>query len=108
MDPQVSAQKVEHLDGEKPEGECEQFSSTTLDVGGMFLVSEDASMVELDSGATANSVCFRCLEHHNRLLERNGRPKVSTYPSSASFRFGGGSHGEVCHAADIPLGVAGN
>ena len=69
--------------------------STTLDVGGVFsgdhlsLVSVEDTVVVLGAGAAANSVYFRWLEHHSRLLERNGRL------------------GEVRHAADTPVGIAG-
>ena len=34
------------------------------------------------------------------------RQRVSTYPSSARFRFGDGCHGEVRHPADSPPGIA--
>ena len=32
---------------------------------------------------------------------------MSTYPADATFKFGDGRTGEVCHAADIAVGVAG-
>ena len=71
-----------------------QSFSTTSDAGGVFSVSAADSVVVLDTGATAN-------------LEK-GRRKVSTYTSSARFRFGGGRRGEVRRAADILVGIAGN
>ena len=71
------------------------------------MVSREDSVVVLDTGATANLVCFSWLAHHNRILERRGIPRVSTYPSKARFRFANGRLGDVRQAADIPLGVAG-
>ena len=79
-----------------------------MDAGGLFLVSEKGSVVVLDTGATANLVCFRCLDHHNRLAERHGFRRVSTYPQKARFRLGDGRVGNVRHAVDIPAGIAGN
>ena len=43
-----------------------------------------------------------------RISEQKGYRKVSTYTSSARFRFGEGSAGEVRHAADIPVVIAGS
>ena len=37
---------------------------------------------------------------------RKGLPAVSTFPAHATFEFGDGRTGVVCHAADIILGVA--
>ena len=65
-------------------------------------------MAALDSGATANLVCFRWPEHHNRLLERRGMQRVYVYQSKARFCFGDGRVGAVRRAADILVGVAGN
>ena len=59
METPVSAQKVGHLDSDETKGECEQSVSTTLDVGGLCLVSEEGSGAVLDSGAAADLVCFR-------------------------------------------------
>ena len=61
----------------------------------------------LDAGAPANLVCFQWLRRHNELLASRGSPAVSTYPARATFKFGDGRPGEVCHAADIAAGVAG-
>ena len=65
------------------------------------------SVVVLDTGATANLVCFRWLGHHNTLLEQQGLPRVPTYPAQARFKFGDGRTGDVCFAADITVGIAG-
>ena len=59
---------------------CEQPFATTVDAGDAFMVSQDESVVVLDTGATANLVCFRWLARHSRVLERHGIPWVSTYP----------------------------
>ena len=67
----------------------------------------DDSVVVLDTGATANLVCFRWLSHHNSLLEQQGLPRVLTYPAQARFKFGDGRTGNVCFAADITVGIAG-
>ena len=61
----------------------------------------------LDTGATANLVCFRWLRRHNAILQAKGSDPVTTYPAQATFRFGDGGTGEVSHAADIPVGAAG-
>ena len=65
-------------------------------------------MVVLDTGATANFARFSLLAHHNSILEKHGFPRVATYPSNAKFRRGDGRLGEVRHAADIPVRIAGN
>ena len=88
--------------------ECEQSFSTILDVGGFCLAPEKDSAVVLDTGPAANLVCFRWLGRHNRLLEKKGRQRLSTYPSSARFCFGDGRLGEVRHATDTSAGFAGN
>ena len=75
-----------------------------MGAGGAFVISQEYSVVVLDTGAAANLVCFRSLAHHNRILERRGIPRVTTYPSQARFRFGDGRLGEVRHAAAISVG----
>ena len=59
-------------------------------------------MAILDAGATANLVCRR-----EELLANKGLPAVTTHPAHATFKFGDGRTGEVRHAADITVGVAG-
>ena len=59
-----------------------------------------------DAGAAANLVCFRWLEHQNRLLEKMERRKASTYPSATGFRCGDGRLRDVRRAANIPVGIA--
>ena len=66
------------------------------------------SVVALDTGATANLVCFSWLAHHNSILEKHEFPKVTANPSEARFGFGDGRFREVCRAAEIPAWVAGN
>ena len=78
-----------------------------MEMGESFFASHEDSAVALDTGATANLVCSRWLAHYNRILERRGIPRMSTYPSKARFRFVDGRLGEVRQAADIPLGIAG-
>ena len=51
------------------------------------------SVAVLETRATANIVCFGRLGRHNRILERRGIPRVTTYPSKVKFRFGDGSLG---------------
>ena len=41
------------------------------------------------------------------MLVRRGFPAVSTYQARATFEFCDGRTGEVCHAADITVAVAG-
>ena len=57
---------------------CEQSFSTPMDTGGLFLASEEESVVALDVSATANLVCFRRLERCNRPLKRYGFQKAAT------------------------------
>ena len=69
------------------------------------MVSQEDSVVVLDTGAAANLVCSSWLAHRNSILKRHGIPKVATYRSHARFRFGYGRFGEVRHAADVPVGI---
>ena len=82
------------LDSVSPEtgtaGHCEQSFSTTLDTGCQLVCMQDDSVVILDTGATANLVCLRWLNHHNALLEQKGMSRVSPYPAQARFKFGDG------------------
>ena len=74
-------------------------------------MSHSESVVVLDTGATANLVCYKWLGDHNRFLERQELEKPVPYPSNARFKFGEGRIAEVQHAADIkglwPLGGMG-
>ena len=99
----VTAQNSGQLARDGEGGNCEESFSTTLDVGGLFVPAESDSVFGLDAGATANLVCFRYLERHDRILQRKGFPRVSSYPASARFKFGDGRLGEVLHA-----GIGGN
>ena len=92
---------------EETTSEHEPSISTTLDAGRLLLASGPESAAVSDTGAKANLACFRWLKHHNRISEREGNQKVPIYSSSARFRFGGGSPGDVRHAADIPEDIAG-
>ena len=65
-------------------------------------------MAALETGAAAKLVSFSWLAHRNRILERFGIPGVTANPPQARFRFGDGRLGEVRHAADVPVGIAGN
>ena len=47
------------------------------------------------------------LRSRDELLVSRGFPALSTYHANATFKFGDGGTGEVCHAADIAAGVAG-
>ena len=85
----------------------ERSFTTFLKVGRPVFYAQNESVVILDTGATANLVCFQWLRHHNELLAQRGLPKVAIYPAHALFKFGDGRTGEVCHAADITVGVAG-
>ena len=57
----VSAQKAEHVGSEETRDECEHSFPTTSDSGGLCLASDEDSAEELDTGATADLVCFRWL-----------------------------------------------
>ena len=77
-----------------------------MDLGDLFLVPREDSVVALNTSTAANIVRFSWLAYRNRILEGRGAPRVSTYHSKARFRFGDGRLGEVRHAADILVGVA--
>ena len=74
----------------------------------MSVAAGTGRVAVLDAGAAANLVCFRLLGHHNRILGRNGFPRVPTYPARVRFTFAYGRLGEVRHAADFPVGIATN
>ena len=86
-------QQEESAFGSETGSECEQSSVTTIDAGVALLASYMESVVALDTGSTANLVCFSWLAHHNSISEKHGLTKVSTYLSKARFRFGDGSLG---------------
>ena len=81
--------------------------TASLKVGCPIFYARDESAASLDSGATANLACFQWLRRPNELLASRGFPAASTYQAHATFKFGGGRTGEVCHAADTAVGVAG-
>ena len=103
----VAAQKADHLKGGEAGGECDQSFPTTLDTGGLFMVSKEDSVAVLDTGAAANLVCSRLLGHHDQLLGSHGLQWLSTYPSRVTFRFRDGRLGEVRHATDTSGGSLG-
>ena len=108
MELTVLPQEADSVGESETGSTCEQFFVTTVVAGDACMVSQEDSVVVLGAGATANLVCFGWLAHHNRDLDRRGIPRVTTYPSQARFRFGDGGLGEVRHAADTPVGIAGN
>ena len=108
MEPPISVRGADQRASEGGSGQCEQSFSTTKEIGGLLALAESDTVAVLDTGATPNLVCFNQLERHNRVLQRKGAPRVSTFPPSARFRFGDGRVGEVPHAADIPAGAAGS
>ena len=57
---------------------CEQSFSTTLGIGGLFVVAESDAVGVLETGASAGFVCFRWLGRLDRVLRREGSPSVST------------------------------
>ena len=85
----------------------EQSFTAPLKAGSPIFYAKDESSVISDTGAAANLVRFQRLRRHNELLAHRGLPAVSTYQAHATFKFGDGRTGEVCHAADIAVGVAG-
>ena len=78
-----------------------------MEAGGQFAAPSSESVVALGIGATANLVCRKWLENHNPFLDKRGLEKAVPYPSTARFKFGDGKIGEVQHAADIKVDVAG-
>ena len=97
-----------HLDRRRgPARKNERSFSSTLEVGGQFVCVHDDSVGELETGATANLVCFKWLGNHNSHLQKTGILQVRTYPTMARFRYGDGRNGEVRFAAEIKVGIAG-
>lgn len=86
----------------------EQSFAATLDVADCFLVSESIRAAVSDTGATANLARARWLEHRGRILQRKEYRRVTTYPASARFGFGGGRPGAGRRAADTPVRIAGS
>ena len=106
-DPPVPALKVERLERDEAPGASEQPFSTSMDMGHLFVAPSEDSAVVLDTGATADLVCFRWLDHHDRPLEQHGVRSGPAGPSNARFCFGDGRVGDVRYAADTPARVAG-
>ena len=107
IDPAPSACSESYPPEKKAEGHIEQSFSASPDSGCQLVCARDDSVVVLDTGATANLVCFRWLSRHNSPLEQKGFLRVLTYPAQARFKFGDGRTGNVCFAADITEGTAG-
>ena len=63
---------------------------TTLEIGGQFAISNSDSVVLLDTGATANLVCFKWLENRKIFLRKMGFPREFPYSTSARSKFGDG------------------
>ena len=86
-------------------GNCGQAFSTTSDLSGQSTVLGADSVVALEAGSTANSVCCKWLGRHNSILNCRGVSRAETYPACARFKFGDGRLGHVRCAADIPMGI---
>ena len=104
----VSAQESGLSEREQGGPMGKQSFPTTLDLDCMFVFAEADSVAAFGAGANAHFACSRLLERRNRILERTGLLRVSTYPACARFRFGGGRLGAVRHTADIAVGKANN
>ena len=85
----------------------EQSFSAAIDAGGQFSATQSESVAVLETGATANLVCYKWLDTHNLFSKRQGLEEAVSYPSNAGFKLGDGRIGEVKHAADIRVGIAG-
>ena len=71
-------QEAESIGDGETQGKCGQSFAATADVGDLFLVPQEDSVVALDTGAAANLARFSWLAHHNRILERSGAPRETT------------------------------
>ena len=91
---------------EESSGSCEQSFLPTLEDGSQLICMKEDSVVILDTGATANLVCFRRSTQNNSLLSKLGLPRVATSPAQARFKFGGGRMGGARFAADIAVAIA--
>ena len=103
----ITIRKADQLVVGKTSGGGEQSCSTSMDVGGLFVLAKSDSLAVFGAGVTANLLCFSWFERHNRILQRGGFPQVSTYRASARSRFGDGRLRVVRRGADIPVGIAG-
>ena len=103
----VPARKADQLASVGGSGECVQPHSTTTEGGGFFALAESDSVAVSGAGASANSVRLGWSGRHNRILQRWGFPRVSTYTASARILFGYGRLGDVRRAADFPVSIAG-
>ena len=74
---------------------------------GQFSVVDARSVMVLDSGATANSVCYMWSERRNSIFGRWGVRRTEASPAWARFKLGDDRFGELRCAADIPAGIAG-
>ena len=81
--------------------------AVSRDSGGRYLCIGEDSAVVLGTGAAANSASSKWPKNHNSFLKKQGLPRLSSYPSSARFKFGDGRLGEVGPAAGITAGIAG-
>ena len=75
--------------------------------GRQFLREGADSVAALDTRATANTVRFRRLARHKRILVLKGFRRVSTYLACARFEIRYGRIGEGRDAARMPVGTAG-
>ena len=88
-------------------GNDKQSFSTALDLGGQFLCMGEDTVGVLETGATANSVCFKWLGTRNSISETQGLPRISAYPPAVRSKSADGRPGEVHFPVDITVRIAG-
>ena len=93
MESPTSVQNYGLPERKEPKGKCAQAFSATLDLGGQFLCMGEDSVVALETGAAATSVCFRRLGNPSMLSGKQKLRRIPTYPASARFKCGDGSLG---------------
>ena len=88
--PRSSFSSITLEDAPQDANVLEHSFSTSLSKNRPIFYAHNDSVVILDTGATANLVCFNWLAHHNTLLAKSGLPKEVSYPAHAMFKFGDG------------------
>ena len=105
-EPPLHVQPYRPTGSEVSDRPYERSFPANLKMGTHFVCARDDCVVVLDTGATANSVCFRRLRNRNSCLRKIGPPKVASCTTMAELKFGDGRVGAVRRAADIKVGAA--
>ena len=78
-----------------------------MELGGQLAASQSESAVVLETGTTADLVCYKRLGNRHLFSGKQGFAEAAPYTSAAQFKFGDGRIGEVKRAADFKVVNAG-